>query len=93
MAIQVAESSKGKKAPKTISHLEIHPRLGGGHVVKHVYQSYEHPTRNVEFNKEGVAKGGEHIMAHLAKHAGLPSTPEEGYEEHDESETEGEISA
>lgn len=72
MAIQSAETSKPKRAPKALSHLEIHPRLGGGHVVKHVYTGYEHPSKEYQFNKDGVAKGGENISSHLAKHAGLP---------------------
>lgn len=72
MPIQVAETSKAKRAPKALSHLEIHPRLGGGHVVKHIYTSYEHPSKEYQFNKDGVAKGGEHIADHLGKHAGLP---------------------
>ena len=72
MAIQIAETSKPKRAPKALSHLEIHPRLGGGHVVKHVYTGYSNDPKEYQFNKEGVAKGGEHIGDHLAKHAGLP---------------------
>lgn len=73
-SIQSAESNTPKKktAPKTLDHLEIHPQLGGGHIVKHVYTGYEHESKEVPFNKSGVAKGGEKIGAHLAKHAGLP---------------------
>jgi hypothetical protein len=85
MSIAVAESKK-KNTPKTLSHLEIHPQLGGGHVVKHVYSGYQHDPKEVKFNEKGVAKGGEHIAAHLAKHAGLP-----GYDKRQESETEQEI--
>lgn len=72
-AIQVAEAKRPKSTPKTLSHLEIHPQLGGGHVVKHVYSGYQHEAKEVKFNAEGVAKGGEHITSHLAKHAGLPA--------------------
>ena len=93
MGIQVAETSRPKKAAKVLSHLEIHPKMGGGHIVKHVYTSYQHEPKEVHFNEDGKAKGGEHIQAHLAKHAGLPHTPAEGYEERDESETEDEIEA
>lgn len=69
--IQVAESNR--KAPKkTLDHLEIHPKMGGGHIVRHVYTSYEHEPKEHHFNEEGKAQGGEHIASHLAKHAGLP---------------------
>jgi hypothetical protein len=77
--VTVAESSKSKKPPKVLSHLEIHPRMGGGHIVKHVYSSYEHPSKEVHFNEDGKAKGGEHIMSHLAKHAGLPAAGADQY--------------
>lgn len=89
MAISVAESSKPKKGPKTLDHLELHPKLGGGHIVKHVYSSYEHEPREVKFNEEGKSQGGEHILSHLKKHAGLPGL--EAYDKHGESETEDEI--
>ena len=87
--IQVAESSKPKKSPKTLDHLEIHPQLGGGHIVKHVYSGYDAKPKEVKFNKAGKSQGGEHIMSHLAKHAGLPGL--EGYDKQDESETDDEI--
>lgn len=87
MAIQVAESSsKPPKAKKVLSHLELHPRLGGGHIVRHVYQGYQHEPKDVQFNEDGKSQGGEHITAHLKKHAGLPGLDHDG----DEPETEGE---
>ncbi|MCU1338832.1 MAG: hypothetical protein JWO19_4413 [Bryobacterales bacterium] len=76
MPIQVAETSKAKRAPKTLSHLELHPKMGGGHIIKHVYSGYEHQSKEYSFNKEGKAAGGEHISSHLAKHAGLPGADE-----------------
>ena len=90
--IQVAESPTSKKtakARKTVDHLEIHPKMGGGHIVKHVYSGYEHEPKEVHFNEDGKSQGGEHILSHLQKHAGLPGL--EKYDEHDESETEDEI--
>jgi hypothetical protein len=76
--IQVAEGRK-KQSPKTLSHLEIHPQLGGGHIVKHVYTAYEHPSKEVKFNDAGKSQGGEHVVKHLMKHAGLPAmTAKEG---------------
>ena len=89
--IQVAEASKAKKSRKVLDHLELHPKMGGGHIVKHVYTSYEHEPKEHHFNELGKSQGGEHIMAHLAKHAGLPGLEQES--RHDESETEDEIEA
>jgi hypothetical protein len=74
-AIQTAESATPKKkavARKTVDHLELHPKMGGGHIVKHVYTGYDHEPKEVHFNEDGKSQGGEHIMAHLTKHAGLP---------------------
>lgn len=75
--IQTAEANKARKAQKVLSHLEIHPQLGGGHVVKHVYTDYQHEPKSVKFNGDGYAQGGEHISSHLTKHAGLPAAAEE----------------
>ena len=75
MAVQIAESAtsaKQAKTKKTVDHLELHPKMGGGHIVKHVYTSYEHEPKEVHFNEDGKSQGGEHIMSHLKKHAGLP---------------------
>jgi len=93
MAILQAESATPKKKAgrKTVDHLEIHPKMGGGHIVKHVYSGYEHDPKEVHFNEAGTSQGGEHIMAHLRKHAGLPA--EEEYDKHDTSETEEEVEA
>ena len=72
--VQVAESSTTKKKMrKTVDHLELHPQLGGGHIVKHVYSGYEHDAKEVKFNAEGKSQGGEHVVAHLTKHGGLPA--------------------
>ncbi|MGO9073853.1 MAG: hypothetical protein ACLPLR_18600 [Terriglobales bacterium] len=79
---------KQARQRKTLSHLEIHPKMGGGHVVRHVYSS-PHETKEYHFNHEGKSQGGEHIHAHLIKHAGLPGL--EGYDNRQESETEDEI--
>lgn len=66
--IVAAESARSKKGPKVLSHLEIHPQLGGGHVVKHVYSGYEHDARPYSFGKDEGARAA----AHIARHAGLP---------------------
>lgn len=77
MSVQVAESVKRPKPKKVLDHLELHPRMGGGHIVKHVYTSYEHEPKEVHFNEEGKSQGGEHVVNHLIKHGGLP-VPEGG---------------
>lgn len=87
--IQTAESVKPKRGKKTLDHIEIHPKMGGGHIVKHVYTDYQHEPKEVHFNEEGKSQGGEHILSHLSKHAGLPGL--EKYDQHSESETEDEI--
>lgn len=86
--IQVAEATKEKRQPKTLDHLEIHPQLGGGHVIKHVYSGYQHDAMDVKFNAAGKAKGGEHITAHLAKHAGIPAMTSSDGGNGDETEQE-----
>ena len=70
--IQVAESSKPKRSKRVLDSLEIKPKLGGGHIVTHRYQGYDHEPKPVEFNESGKGPGGEHIASHLAKHGGLP---------------------
>ena len=66
--IVAAESVKSKRGPKVLQHLEIHPQLGGGHIVKHVYDGYEHEAKPYQFGKDE----GERAMKHIARHAGLP---------------------
>lgn len=78
MAVIAAETTKPKPRAKVLAHLEIHPQLGGGHIVKHVYSSYEHEPKEVKFNEDGKSQGGEHIEAHLRKHAGLPAMDGDG---------------
>ena len=66
--ISVAESSRAKKTPKVLHHIEIHPKMGGGHIISHHYSGYQHQPTEHHFD-EG---DGEKAMAHIAKHAGLP---------------------
>lgn len=71
MPIQAA-SAKAKKAQRTLAHIEIHPALGSGHMVRHVYAGFGHEPKEVKFNSAGRAQGGEHIVDHVSKYAGLP---------------------
>lgn len=79
--ISVAQSARAKKSPKVLDHLEIHPRMGGGHNIEHHYQGYQHDKETKEFEEHE----GDKAMKHIAKHAGLPH-PEIGEEEGDEPE-------
>lgn len=82
--IQVAEStSSAKKGRKALSHLEIHPKLGGGHFVKHVYSNFEHVSKEVNFGKDE----GQKMLHHIAKHTNVPNPRGEK----EESETDDEI--
>lgn len=88
--VQIAESPtpKAKRSAPVLSHLEIHPKMGGGHIVRHVYTNYSHEPKEVHFGEDGKREGkggGEHITAHLAKHAGLPGY-EAGVEDEEETE-------
>ena len=79
---------KGQRTgPKVLAHIEIHPKMGGGHMVKHVYSGYQHEPKEYSFKKDE----GERAMAHIARHAGLPmgEGSGEGEEEGPEAEEEG----
>ena len=89
--IQVAQSNKGKRAKKALSHIEIHPKLDGGHLVRHIYHGFGHEPTDHHFNEAGITQGGTSISSHLAQHAGIKGL--ESYDKHDQSETEGEIDA
>jgi len=88
LAAESNTPAKRARAPKVIDHLELHRKMDGGHIVKHVYTDYEHKPLEVQFNKAGKAKGGEHIIAHLMKHGGLPEMT--GAEGNGESQTQEE---
>lgn len=81
--IQSAESS-GKRQQKTLSHIEIHPKLGGGHTVRHVYRGYSAEPKDHSFGPNEGSK----FAAHLAKHTGVPLKFSHGG---DASETEATI--
>lgn len=84
--------AKAKRSKKAVAHIEIHPKMDGGHIVKHVYHGYDHQPTEYHFNAEGKSQGGEHILSHLEKHANLPGyAEEEGYDKRDKSETEEDV--
>jgi hypothetical protein len=68
--IKSAESS-GKRTERkqnTLDHIEIHPKLGGGHIVKHAYTGYSAEPKEHSFGQ----KENKSFAAHLAKHTGVP---------------------
>ena len=77
----IQEAAKRSKAPKVLSHMEIHPQMGGGVRVEHHYSSYEHKPSMHEFAEDEGAK----FHAHMTKHTGLAH---EKVEEQGESEPE-----
>lgn len=72
----MATTFKEKKPPKVVSHLEVHPSMGGGHAVHVVHtHGYEHPPMVKEFEgpHEPVSLPKGHVLGHLAEHMGIPT--------------------
>lgn len=66
MRMQGKESAE-RKGRKIISHIEIHPVLGGGHMVKHVFSSFDHPPREYHFAPNESVRA----INHVARYSGL----------------------
>lgn len=71
-----------KKGKKSLAHMEIHPKLGGGHTVRHVYSGYDHEPKEYHF---GEAEG-HRATAHIVRHAGLAPVKAEGSEHENEED-------
>lgn len=74
---------EGKKPPKVIAHIEIHPAMGGGVRVEHHHtEPMHHPPAIHEF------KAGDHegFMEHIDEHAGMEG-PAGGAEAHSNKAT------
>jgi len=86
--ITSVESSgkRSERSKKTLDHIEIHPRLGGGAIIRHQYAGYEHKPEDHNFKQDQ----GEKFAAHLAKHTGFPLSSADRSKA---SETEEEIEA
>lgn len=84
--IKSAESSgkRAERTQKTLDHIEIHAKMGGGHIVKHVYTRYSAEPKEHSFGP----KEGKSFAAHLAKQTGVPMRYADSAKA---SETEGEI--
>jgi hypothetical protein len=66
--VEVA-AEKMPKGKKVLAHIEIHPRMGGGHTVRHVYAGFQHEPKEYQFKENE----GKKAMAHIARHAGMPA--------------------
>jgi len=88
-AIVEATGEKPKKGRAgALSHLEIHPKLAGGVVVKHVPMGYSSEPKEHVFKKSEGAR----FEAHIRKHTGMAAVQGEGsnHENAENIETEGE---
>ena len=82
----VATTFKEKKPAKIVSHLEIHPHLGGGHSVHTVHtDNYAHPAVVKKFG----AEEGHKLVAHVSGLLGIPKTEEAAGTEENVSAKEG----
>lgn len=81
--IAVAESSRAKKTPKVLHHIEVHPQLGGGVRVEHHHTSYEHPVETHEFAKHEGDKFHDHMSEHTGMHENLEEQGESEPEPYD----------
>lgn len=75
-------------APKKFHHLEIREGEGGGHVVTHHFESYEHRPEEHVF---GAEEGGK-ALEHVASAANIGASGGDGKPEHSKQieEEEGE---
>jgi hypothetical protein len=87
----VATTHKERKPPKIVSHLEIHPMMGGGHAVHTIHtHPYEHPPIVKKFEGEGHSG----IMNHIGKQIGIDMAGSVGAgEDSEEAATEKKESA
>lgn len=75
MAPEIAMAEGKKKAgPKALAHIEIHPKMGGGHIVRHQFEGYSHEAKEYHFKKDA----GEEMLAHVARHVGAKPVKAEG---------------
>src|SRR5277367_5859765 len=86
--ISVASAKPPKMGPKVLSHIEIHPTLGGGHSIKHVYSGYQHDAKEYQLGPDESVRAANHV----ARHTGLPlngrAEPEEDEEDDNNAEPE-----
>jgi hypothetical protein len=72
----MATTFKDKKPPKVVSHVEVHPNMGGGHSVHTVHtHSFDHPPAVKQFKgpHEAVSLPKGHVLAHVAEQMNIPN--------------------
>jgi hypothetical protein len=74
--------NKGKPQPKKLRNLSVEEAENGGHIVEHHFENngpaYHDPEQFVFGSGEG-----DKVLAHIAKHMGIPGAKEEiGEKEH-----------
>lgn len=88
-----ATTHKEKVAKKVLSHIEIHPAMGGGHrVEEHHTHSFDHPPKVKEYEgpHEAVNLPKGHVLHGIATAMGIHTTGEgAGSEEPIESKEAG----
>lgn len=87
LSVESQTPAKQAKARKTLASISIEPKMGGGHIIRHHYQGYEHQPKDYHISAEGKTQGGKSWVEHLQQHAGLPEV-ESGAEEEAEGGSE-----
>lgn len=64
MATPTRISAKARPKPKTLSHIEVHPAMGGGVTVKHVYPGFDHDPEEHQFGPDEKSEAIGHIVEH-----------------------------
>jgi hypothetical protein len=60
-------STRERKAPKTLRHIEIKEAENGGHIITHQFEHYEHPAEEHVFGE----KEGHEALTHIAEHMNI----------------------
>ena len=79
MALRVSKATVPKEpGGKGIHHLEVHPAVNGGHVVKHIMHGAE--FGEAQEHAFGPEQGHE-VLAHIIKHAKIDVGTGDGHAE------------
>ena len=65
----VTAEAKRPKGKKILESMRVTRGLSGGHTITHHYEGYQHDPKPYHF-AEGE---GDRALAHIARHAGLPT--------------------
>jgi hypothetical protein len=61
-------ASNGRRLPRVLDHVRVHPLRDGGHTIEHHFTHTAHKPESYKFKKEE----GQRAVAHLLHHTGLP---------------------